>query len=147
MATLVYVNGATGGNQMNSRQPIEFQRAFENAEQVCELIRRREQERDPYSADRKKIFDAGKNLLDDINMRSMRSNLRDIYRWKLRAFEHRFKWVRDFPDGVSDVAPNDAIRAARKAVDNPFDEELVRAALVAFDKMKYVGVPVASAFL
>jgi hypothetical protein len=57
------------------------------------------------------------------------------------------KWVREFPDGVSDVALNDAIRAARKAVDNPFDEKLVRAALIAFDKMKYVGVPVASAFL
>jgi hypothetical protein len=36
--------------------PIEFRRAFENSEQVRELIRRREKEPDPYSIDRDQVL-------------------------------------------------------------------------------------------
>jgi hypothetical protein len=93
---------------------------------------------------RDQVFAAGKNLLSSIDVRS---NLRFIYRWKLRSFARRFKWVNEFPDGISDTVLNDAILAAQKAVQNPSDKSLVRAALKAFGQMQGVGVPVASAFL
>jgi thermostable 8-oxoguanine DNA glycosylase len=93
---------------------------------------------------REQVFAAGKSLLNGMDARS---NLRFIYRWKLRSFIRRFKWVREFPDTVSDAVLNDAIKAAREAVKNPSEKELVRVALVALEKMKHVGVPVSSAFL
>jgi hypothetical protein len=128
-------------------QPVEFHAAFQNKEEVKELIRRREEERktDPTKIDRQTIFNAGKNLLNGVG--DARSDLREIYRWKLRSFARRFKWVRDFPDGVSDAVLNEALAAARQAIKNPTDEDTVRRALQAFTAMDYVAVPVASAFL
>jgi hypothetical protein len=114
------------------RQPVEFHIAFQSAKQVCDLIRRREEERKAKKqkenlVDRKDVFAAGKKLLNGINVRS---NLRFVYQWKLRKFVRRFKWARDFPDGISDAVLKDAIQAARRAVKNPFDEEIVRDAFV-----------------
>ena len=132
----------------NMSEGPKFRPAFKNAQEVYELIRHREAERkanpeqNPISRDQ--VFAAGKNLLSGFDVRS---NLRFVYRWKLRSFARRFKWVNDFPDGISDAVLNDAILAAQKAVQNPSDKSLVRAALETFGQMQGVGVPVASAFL
>lgn len=128
--------------------PITFHSAFKNAEEVYETIRRRNEEKaanpsqNPIS--REQVFAAGKTLVSGTDVRS---NLRFIYRWKLRSFARRFKWVNDFPDGISDQELDEAILAAQKAVQNPMDRDLVRVSLELFRRMRRVGVPVASSFL
>jgi hypothetical protein len=88
------------------------------------------------------ILIAGENLMRGIDLRS---NLRLIYQWKLESFLRRFQWAQEFPDGVSDDMLIKAVAAARIA--NPSDISSVRIALTAFTTIRYVGVPVASAFL
>src|SRR3970040_983077 len=109
------------------RQPTKFRPAFKSAEEVRDLIRRRVYERNakprPVRIEREQAFEAGKNLLRGVDVRS---NLRCIYRWKLGSFIRRFKWVKAFPEGVSEWALNNAISLAQEAVKNPSDKNSVR---------------------
>lgn len=130
------------------RQPTEFRSAFKSAQEVCDLIRRREEEKKakPTSdrIQRDQAFEAGRNILLGVDVRS---NLRTIYRWKLGSFVHRFEWVKAFPDGISDQMLNNAVSLAQKAVKTPDDEGSVREVLEALTAIRGVRVPVASAFL
>ncbi len=129
-------------------QPTAFRPVFKGAQEVRDLIQRRIKERNakptPGRIEREQVFEAGRNLLRGIDVRS---NLRCIYRWKLGSFVRRFKWVKDFPDGVSEQVLNNAVSLAQKAVENPLDKDSVRTALEAFKALRGVRVPVASAFL
>jgi hypothetical protein len=130
------------------RQRTEFHSVFKSAQEVRDLIKRREAEKKakPTSdrIQREQAFEAGKNLLRGVDVRV---NLRCIYRWKLGSFVRRFEWVKAFPDGVPVKLLDNAVLLARRAIENPHDKDSVREALEAFTAIRGVRVPVASAFL
>ncbi|MCC6948333.1 MAG: hypothetical protein IT539_11255 [Bradyrhizobiaceae bacterium] len=130
------------------RQPTKFRSTFKDAQEVCDLIGRRETEKKakPTSdrVQREEAYEAGQNLLLGLNVRA---SLRCIYRWKLGSFVRRFKWVKIFPDNVSDQMLDNAVSLARKAIENSNDKDSVREALEALTAIRGVRVPVASAFL
>jgi hypothetical protein len=114
-------------------------------EQIHGLLRRQKEASLGKPENKPKYEDAriaGENLQRRIDVRS---NLRVIYRWKLKAFFHRFRWVGEFPDKVSNESLNKALEAALKA--RALDEPSIRTALEAFISIKGVRVPTASAFL
>ncbi len=124
-----------------------FHPAFNSAQEVHALVAQRLAERviKRGHVGREQAFAAGAELRSGTG--DIRVHFRCIYRWKLNAFVHRFRWVRDFPDKVPDELLNNAVVLARAAIANPDDEAAVCAALVAFKAIRGVSVPVASAFL
>jgi hypothetical protein len=114
-------------------------------EQIHNLLKRQKEASLGKPENKPKYEDAriaGENLQRRIGVRA---NLRVIYRWKLKAFFHRFRWVGEFPDKVSDESLNKALEAALKA--RALDEPSIRTALEAFISINGVRVPTASAFL
>jgi hypothetical protein len=117
-----------------------FKNPLRNAQQVRALVRSQKEKENTKPTDRDAMA-AGEKLLRGV---AVRSNLRLIYRWKLKSFL-RFAWVQNFPKTVSDKVLKDAVASARRA--RVVDRESIREALEKFKAIRGVHIPVASAFL
>jgi hypothetical protein len=118
-----------------------FRSPFSTIQQIHDLLKRQKEASLGKPENKPKFEDAriaGENLQRRIDVRS---NLRVICRWKLKAFFHRFRCVGEFPDKVSDESLNKALEA------RALDEPSIRTALEAFISIKGVRVPTASALL
>jgi hypothetical protein len=120
------------------RSTTPFRSPFSSIQQIHNLMKRQAE----HSATKGKS--KGKYKYQDAqiageNLRrggDVRSNLRVIYQWKLKAFLW-LSWVREFPDNVPDELLNKVLATALKATAS--DEPSIRAALAAFIAIKGCG--------
>ena len=124
------------------RQLPSYHNPFSSAQEIHDLARRYMQIDAARTITEQGFLNAGNALLRGTNERV---NLRVIFRWKMEAYIHRFGWVREFPDSLTDNQIEDALNAARSAT--LMDSQTVSQAFMALDNLPHVGVPVASAIL
>jgi hypothetical protein len=119
----------------------QFHSPFSSVADIRPLLQRHRADDAKAKVRDQQAFAAGKQLLEGARVRK---NISIIFRWKLQSF-YRFPWVRAFPEESSDEDINLAVARARDA--RASDEASVSEAILAFTRLRRVGIPVASAFL
>jgi hypothetical protein len=136
------IHNIDDSKNMTKAAPSRYVNPFADREHVLDLEERYLQEDSKRFYPDHVALSAGERIR---NGRDLRGNLQKIFRWKLESFLYRFPWVRQFPDGVSDVQLRVAIEAAMDA--NRDEPRTILEAIRVLDDLEYVGIPVASAFL